>query len=114
MNKRNILFNISLLILFGFAIFGLVTGATILHELSHKQDYKEVAHDGELCGLVIPNDIGDLWNGAAGYYSFHYNVSSRPEVDRIDKFTERKAYTVMYALTLIFIVSLFGLTRGER
>jgi hypothetical protein len=82
-------------ILILFSLFGVVLFGTLMHELSHKKDFKEIASDDYLCFLEF-ND------GALGSYSFH--VNNQTEYERISKYTEIKAYGINVIIFVMYFM----------
>ena len=92
-------------IFFTFALAGLVIIGTIMHEYSHLQDFRSVNLPKEACGLVLPQSLGDLWNGEAGYVAIDPNQATAEQAEQIvniQKYTEIKAYGIDIALTILF------------
>lgn len=85
-------------ILFLFSLFGMFIGGNIVHELSHKNDFKNIAYDDEVCVLEFGSD-------AVASYSFYSNNDT--EFDRISKHTEIKAYSMSSLVYLIYFICLF-------
>jgi hypothetical protein len=96
-----------ILVIFGF--FGAFILGIVLHEYSHANDFKDVAQNAEICGLVLPNNMGDLITGEGGYYQFSVpnSTENAQKVQEIKKYSELKAYSITF-LVLLFFVS--GLT----
>lgn len=82
---------IAFVLLLVFSLVGVAMLATIFHELSHKEDFKDIATDGEVCVLTYPILS---FNGKAGYYKFNISGEDREEYQRISKYTEFKAYAI--------------------
>ena len=87
-----------------FAIIGALTLAIALHEYSHAYDFKDVAKNETICLITTPSSS---LNDVLGYYEFEYNQEDKPQIDKIDKYTEPKAYAISLAilLTLTFAMS---------
>lgn len=99
--------HISLALVLVFAIFGMMSISTALHEYSHYYDFKEIAQPTELCGMVLPTNVSELLSGKSGYYHFNINKSNETEYDRISEYTESKAYffdILVCAIGLICII----------
>lgn len=101
------IFVISFIALSLFAFIGALLVGTVLHEYSHMQDFNEHATKQEVCMLNLPTEINwkSLWNLNA-YYGMEYSIDDEQEIQRIDKYTESKAYIVTSVVMLIFIIFL--------
>jgi len=99
-------------ILFGF-IGAIITGI-VIHEYSHAMDFREVAANSEVCGLVLPTSVKDIMSTKAGYFSFEFNATDdNQKVLQIGKYTEIKAYTFSFLVLLIFIICFAIVTNKE-
>lgn len=108
---KKIIKEIAFLVIIVFAIFGVIIFTVIVHELSHQLDYQKVHPMNEsICGFVIsPN----LINGDIGFYSFNYHSKYTDEVERINDYTEKKAYTITTIMLIFFIIS-FHIVLDEK
>lgn len=106
MLNKKLTYCLSWLIIGLFTLLGLFFTGILLHELSHKQHFKEIEKDQE--ELCILN-----WGGKnIGYYSFIYPNEENPEVEYIGKTTELNAYLLKIVLCLLFLLSLYFLFKG--
>ena len=94
--------NISFFFIMVFSVFGFVVFSYLIHELSHWQDFKEIATDDRICFRVDNFTFGS--DGAS--YWFVPVKGSEEELDRIDRFTEYKAYAVS-GVSLVFFCVFF-------
>jgi len=93
---------VSCIILGVFLLTGVLFTILVIHELSHKVDYKNsVEPESELCILTSKEGIKQL--KAAAYYSF---VPIK-DIAQIKKYTEIKAYFVSLVIIVLFIFSWF-------
>lgn len=90
-----------------FAIIGAVTTGLVAHEYSHKQDFKEISNDGYIALFVIPDDQGfiETMINSYGRYQYSFDRSDSSENERINQYTEYKAYFISFAIAGIFVVS---------
>jgi hypothetical protein len=98
--------NIALLILLFFGIFGAIVLGAVIHEYSHASDFKSIAENEKICGLVLPNKITSLFTNEIGYYSFFLKDSDNKDFQQIEKYTEFKAYGFSILILLIFVICL--------
>lgn len=99
--------NLSFIIIMIFAFLGLTFVSNIIHEKSHEYDFKDLANEGSICLLVMPENITDLFSKKIfsqpiATYDFSYNLSNESQVDAIMKTTERKAYGIEIAILILF------------
>ena len=95
--------NIAFISIIFFSVFGFVVFSYLIHELSHWQDFKEVAEDDRIC-FRIDNFSLDIRsdNADAAVYTFYPKEGSEKEVERIERYTEYKAYGIDAILLIIF------------
>lgn len=98
----------SVLILLMSSLIGIIFLQTLFHELSHRDDFKDIAKGRGICLLNYPSNltIKTFWNDAFAYYSFSVNKTYREEYERIEKYTEWKAYSVLFLIYLVWLFSL--------
>jgi len=95
------IWNAAFFVLIVFAIIGGAFSSIALHELSHFNDLEVIEKESEeLCFLSYPV------NGVLGYYSFDA-VGQDKEIERIENYTEIKAYGITIFVLFILIFSLF-------
>lgn len=107
MDKKKITKNLSLFIFYIFALIGVITISTILHEYSHKEDYGKISSNGEIALFIIPDDISFkefILNGAIAKYNYEYYSKDIDEENRISKYTEFKAYGISLLIFLLFLI----------
>lgn len=100
--------SIAFYILLIFAFIGFLSLSTFLHELSHKNDMKNIAEEGSICLLNIPDNISlkeKLFN-LYGSYNFEYPINNETIsiLDKIKKTTEYKAYKYDFLLGAVLII----------
>ena len=79
----------------------------ILHEQSHKWDYRNIPKTNEdICYFNCKTE------GAVGYHSFQSEPKYKPELERIDKFTEKKAYLIGAMPVLAYCLGVMIVLRG--
>ena len=105
MNKL-LLFAFSIVVI--FSLFGLFIAGNLLHELSHKQDFRKYAYDDSLCFLMIAKNrtFSNFFNSPVAQYTFNTNKTDEIAVDKIEKYTEWKAYSLDIILAIIVITSI--------
>ena len=82
------------------SFFGMLYAATILHELSHKEDFKPInPTDEEIC-------VATLNSNDMGWYSFSYENSNTEKKEQIKKYTELKAYSISALIFILFLMSI--------
>lgn len=93
------------IIIIAFGLFGAFVLSVVLHEYSHVSDFNGIAENGQVCGLVLPQNASYLLNADAGYYSFSYEKNNTAQVQSIEKYTEYKAYSIALLVLMIFFIS---------
>ena len=98
-----------LIIFLFFAFIGAMQTSTLLHEYSHYRDYKdlETYEDGKICLFEFPANetkLSTLWN-IKGKHSFTLKQRDFNEADRIDNYTEWKAYGISAFVLILFLMS---------
>lgn len=88
-------FVIPLIMMFFFSFFGMVIGGNLLHELSHKYDFRKIAYDDTICLLEFGGDE---------IASYRFYVDDYTEFDRIEKHTELRAYSISGVYYLIYLI----------
>lgn len=111
MTKKLEIFAFALFAMFGLA--GAVLTSIVFHEYTHAYDFKEVAQNDEICGLVLPKSADDVLNSEGGYYKFGYknNPETIEKVENIQKYTELKAYSITFFVLLLFVACFSILTK---
>ena len=102
--KRGIIVIVAFFVLILFSYAGVILVSIAAHEFSHVQDYKDFAVKGSICLFAI----GNL--SEAGFY-LHQDVinnESQQIYERINTYTELKAYTIGIAIGIIYLI-LFGI-----
>jgi len=102
---------LALIIIIIFAVLGSAVSSIAIHEYSHAQDYQGLTKNEEVCALVLPETPSDLLNAKqpAGYFSFDYNPEDIKEINRIDKYTEKKAYSLSALPIALLAISVLAL-----
>ena len=88
-----------------FSIPGLVLVGTLVHEFSHKQDYKDLAINQSICAFYIPEaSLSNLFSMRVGSYYFTYNATNETlaKIEEIDRYSEKKAYFLEFLVALIY------------
>lgn len=101
---------VSLIMIFVFGFIGMTIASTLIHELSHRQDYKRIAKDGDVCIL-------EFNRGALAEYSFNYNKNDTIEYNKITRYTEYKAYALTALIMALYIFSwmfVYNYIRGKK
>lgn len=80
-----------------FACIGVGYLCSIVHELSHRQDYKDIALESDICLLNMDFKAN---------HHFTYNKEDTAAVKEIKKYTEIKAYLTSVIITAFFIMVL--------
>jgi len=102
LNTRTLWDKLLIIVLICFSLTGAWVTSNLLHELSHKQDYKEVPkYNDELCVLT--------WPSGAGYYYLEYDKTNTTIVNGITKYTEWKAYGISVLVYMVWALGLFKL-----
>ena len=106
MNKKLFTFSFGILLL--FSVIGIVTSSMIIHELSHKQDFKEISRDGYTALFVIPDNTSfkSFITSPGAIYNFYPTEGNKEESNRILKYTEIKAYLISTSMILFYIVAM--------
>jgi len=87
-------------------LVGVFVISSLIHELSHKQDFKDVPkYSDGICALNFPDNFSDGWNVAYYYYSYSPTKENTEMVNNIKSYTEFKAYTLdsLYAVFCLVI-----------
>ena len=98
------LFIFSFAVMFIFSLVGMILITNLTHELSHKQDFEDIANNDSICLLRFGDD-------AIASYSFIVNNNDLDEYERIHKYTEYKALGidiliwVFYTVCLVVVLS---------
>ena len=102
------LFNISFVVIIFFSVVGIILTGNIIHELSHKQDYKGLIKEDDSCALVIPESKEDLL-GKIAFYRFYTkdDEESIEKAEEVTKWTEKKAYTIESILFIVFLFCIY-------
>jgi hypothetical protein len=91
---------ISVGVLLAFSFIGFFLVGNILHEQSHRHDFREINKTQEnTCYLSFSN--------STAYYSFSAVPGQDEKIDSISKITELKAYSIDFFLFLVYFASLF-------
>ncbi|MEK6880893.1 MAG: hypothetical protein AABY22_14835 [Nanoarchaeota archaeon] len=99
--------SIAFFVIVAFSIFGLFILSNLIHELSHKQDYRDFVRDDNICLLVLPKKFSLLSSAALYSYTLKdLNSTEREEYQKINRVTEFKAYLLDIILAIIFITCL--------
>jgi len=96
-----------------FGLFGAIFIGTIIHEYSHAYDFKDLASDERICGLVLPKLNGDLFQ-EVGYYSFIAEDNKEQDVLTAAKYTEIKAYSLSFVIIAFFLVCLESIFKNAK
>ena len=91
------------IIICSFVGFTLIS--TLIHEFSHKQDYKDVAINQSICAFYLRDaSASNLFDIRLGSYYFIYNTTNETlaKLEKIESYTEKKAYFLEFLLTLIY------------
>ncbi|MDP2947051.1 MAG: hypothetical protein Q8N88_02965 [Nanoarchaeota archaeon] len=90
----------SWIIILLFSFIGFFLTGNIIHELSHKIDFRKINKNSEqICFLEFSEN--------SAKYSFSANPSEIKKISEINKYTEIKAYSLNFLLALIFLSALF-------
>ena len=93
---------IHVIVIFLFALVGMVTLGNVVHELSHKADLHDYVTDEEICFLEF-----DKENDFIAHYSFRPNEENSEAIELILKYTEKKAIIGNILIALLFVLSYF-------
>lgn len=89
-----------------FAYLGMFYTGNFIHEASHRFDMQHIAEDGYICVLEIPDFANVTWKewmlGKVATYNYWVNQTDKVELERIREFTEYKAYSINFGLSLVF------------
>jgi len=98
----------SILIL--FSILGMLSLSVLVHEVSHRNDFKDYVKSSEMCLFYVGEELDAL-----GYYSFTYLPGARkdPNVKEIMEWTEFKAYSKMAVVMLIWALGIVLVIEDE-
>jgi hypothetical protein len=94
------------LIIVALAFVGVIFLGTIVHELSHWEDYKDFVKDDSICLIDMPAEGASGIMNIHGTYYYQYDTSVpgwEEKATTIDRYTELKAYSI----EMIFIGVLF-------
>jgi len=95
--------NMSFVFILLFSVFGFVIFSYLAHEISHWQDLKDVAVDDRICFRVSNFSLfGENTDGAS--YRFFPKEGAEEEVERIERYTELKAYGLDVILLVLFCI----------
>lgn len=102
-----------LIILLFFSIFGFLIFSNLIHEYSHKMDFKEVTSTGYIClfqfkDLTFKNLV---WNS---YASFYYDPlpNKTLEIQDIKEYTEKKAVFLEFFFVVLYTLCLWVSLKG--
>ena len=99
---------ISLIVLILFGFFGFTILSTFVHEMSHVEDLKEIAKDGEICFLYLSGtsdfNLKEFIKEPMGYYSFRIDKKDSESYQEIKEYTEKKAILSELPITFLFVV----------
>ena len=103
---KNPIEKISFAILVIFALIGTIFAGTIIHELSHWNDFKDIAENDNICIIEMPADGLSSITDIRGTYTYQISEENKEQAASISRYTELKAYSVQFATTiLLFLVS---------
>jgi hypothetical protein len=87
-------------LILAFSIIGFLLSGNIIHELSHKYDFREIEKTSEnTCFLTLSGkDVA--------FYEFSSPSNNSKEINKINQYTEVKAYSLDIILALIYFFSL--------
>ena len=95
-----------------FSLIGFLMVSITLHEISHYRDYHKYADEDSICVLNVPNTfqnwtLQDALQFGVGYYEAYYDKTNETvsnEIERLEKITEIKAYSVTAITFILFIM----------
>jgi len=92
-----------------FSLFGMLMAMNIVHEVSHKEDLKDLVVNGEICALVIPDNVKpqNFLKQPIAFYSYDYYGADNGKYDKIRQYTEYKAYALGTFVAILFLASFF-------
>ena len=107
--SAKVLTAVSFIILALFSLFGLFIMMNVFHELQHKKDLSGLVKSESICLLEFPT--GDLKIKGILYStiaSYRYNIVEGSEIEASEMMrkSEKKASTINFAMSLIFLTSL--------
>ena len=114
MKNKKIIRKIAFTCVFIFAILGAFTIWALLHEMSHRSDFKEIASSESSIYLYRFSMNFDKWKSA--YFEFipeDKNIIETEEFKKLEENTENKAITVSL-LTLPLFIYIFVIFVKER
>jgi len=97
--EENKMTKFAIIILFLFSLFGVIIFQALVHELSHKQDFKDVVINGSICLLNYPSSLWDL------EASYDYQYTNKTAEQEVMKYTEYKAYTISFLILIVYFTS---------
>ena len=80
-----------------FALLGVMSAASMVHELYHKWDFRDVAKNGQICILEYPSIVGT--------YRFDYSNVNKNLVEKRNFSSEIIAYGISAIMILMFIIA---------
>lgn len=97
---------ITMFVILIFSIFGVMMFSNIIHEYSHKKDHEGIVFSDSFCFLELPGNtsLGNILYSPIASYSFKFYASDQEKVDKIDSYTEKKAYTYSILISLFWLV----------
>ena len=97
------LVNISFVVIMVFSVFGFCVFSYLIHELSHWQDFKDTVIEDRICFRVSNfSFFGENSDGAV--YSFFPKANTTEVREKIDKYTEYKAYGIDAFFLILFSI----------
>lgn len=93
--------NLAFVFVLFFSVFGFVVFSYLVHELSHWDDFKEITDEDRICFRVSNFSL----RGDGAVYQFFPKENTEKEIEKIEKFTEIKAYSIDG-----FFLALFGIS----
>ena len=94
--------NLSFFFVIVFSVFGFIVFSYIIHELSHWQDFREIAEDDRICFRI--DNFSLFGDGAT--YSFYPVEGSEEEIERIRG--TRSLRLIQYAVLLVIFSVCFS------
>lgn len=106
---KKLIKNLAFTIIMLFSIFGFIVFGTVVHELYHYYDFKEIVNPGELCFLTLPLEeenvtFKNLLNTKVGYYRYSLKEENITEYSQKEEKAELKAYTFESVFFIIFLI----------
>ena len=98
---KNMIRKIAIIIVLLFSLFGVIIFQALVHELSHKQDFKGIAINDSICLLNYPQSFWDLEG------SYNYQYTNNIAEQEVMKYTEYKAYTISFLILMIYFTCLY-------